>query len=155
MSWKRLWIANATLGLFCLAGCGERPAAEPGEANPPITGEDVRHQLRQAADTAVEYSKQKAGEIQQTLEKRLSQANDEIAELEKKLTELSGEAKVRAEEELEKLRGKRDELRKKVDNLGEASGKAWQELKAGVDSAWKDLKSAVDNASQQFSSDKP
>jgi uncharacterized coiled-coil DUF342 family protein len=62
------------------------------------------------------------------------------------------EAGARAEyhKQIEALRSKRDEARKRLDTLQQSSGGAWDDMKAGVEVAWEALGEALNSARSRF-----
>ncbi|MND03372.1 hypothetical protein D3C83_231580 [compost metagenome] len=48
------------------------------------------------------------------------------------------------------MEGKLDDGKAKLAELADASGEAWDELKAGVDTAWQSLKTGVRDASARL-----
>jgi hypothetical protein len=49
------------------------------------------------------------------------------------------------------LRQKRDEVSAKLKELSSSSGKAWEQLKSGIDAAMEDLGNAYKKAAAEFS----
>lgn len=88
---------------------------------------------------------------QQKLEARLDQWRADIDKLEAKAAEAGADARLKYQNEVKALRAKQDEARKKLEELGEAQGAAWKDLKSGVETAWDNLGKAVRNAADRFS----
>jgi hypothetical protein len=66
--------------------------------------------------------------------------------LEAKLREWSDEVKIK--EEYHKMIGelhvKREDIKKSIQKMKEASGETWEELKYGTDETWQEMKTAID-----------
>jgi predicted nucleic acid-binding Zn-ribbon protein len=76
--------------------------------------------------------------------------NIERNKFEAKAQHLNADAKKRLEEELEKLRKKRKELKEKIVDLEVAGENAWFEVKEGAEEAWKALSKAFKKATSHF-----
>jgi chromosome segregation ATPase len=76
--------------------------------------------------------------------------NIERNKFEAKAQHLNADAKKRLEEELEKLRKKRKELKEKIVDLEVAGENAWFEVKEGAEEAWKALGKAFKKATSHF-----
>lgn len=87
----------------------------------------------------------------QKLEARLDQWRAEIDKLEAKAAEARADARIEYEKQIEKLRGKQEDARRKLEELDKASGEAWKDLKSGLETAWDDLGRAVKSAVDRFS----
>ena len=86
----------------------------------------------------------------QKLEARLDQWRAEIDKLEAKAVEAGADARIEYRDQLETLRGKQAEARRKLSELDDATSDAWQDLKGGIERAWTDLGDAVKKATQRF-----
>jgi flagellar hook-basal body complex protein FliE len=86
----------------------------------------------------------------QKFEAKLDQWRAEIDKLQAKAKEASADTKLKYQEEIDELRAKQKKAEQKLDQLGEARGKAWEDVKSGVDAAWDDLENAVRNAAERF-----
>ena len=58
--------------------------------------------------------------------------------------------KARVKRRLQDLEAKREAAEEKLTQLESSSGKAWAEIKVGMDKAVKDLDQAYENAKSQF-----
>jgi chromosome segregation ATPase len=85
-----------------------------------------------------------------SLQKKLDELNSQLVQLQQQGQDLAGDAQQRWEDRLSALQEQRQELQKDLDELGDASGDVWRELKEGLDAAWADLKNATDQAAKEF-----
>lgn len=102
-------------------------------------GEKVKVKASETIDATKEYTFEKKEEFTAAIRKELS-------EVDEKLKELQGKANAKGEESLEKVKARRAELSKKLDEVSNATEGAWTEVKSGVSSALQDLKSAFQKA---------
>lgn len=86
------------------------------------------------------------------LKAKLDEWNAEISVLEARADQVKAEARVQYQKQLEETKKQRDELKQKLDQVGQAGGEAWQELKSGLDLAWDALTDAVKSAKSRFDS---
>ncbi len=148
------WTACASLLTACclLAGCGEKPGGDTPNPKPPVTGDDVKRELGEAGDAALRYTEQQSAELREQVKTKLAEMDVEIERMKAKAAEMSGEAKVRMEEKINDLSAERAKVEVKLEELRNASGKAWTELKSGFDKSWVELKSSFQKASEEFRS---
>ncbi len=85
------------------------------------------------------------------LEARLDQWRAEIDKLQAKAKEASADTQLKYKEEIDNLRAQQKEAEQKLNELGEAQGKAWEDLKSGAEAAWDNLGNAVRSAADRFS----
>ena len=79
--------------------------------------------------------------------KRLVRNTDrEIRSLERKASQSSDEVKANVQSDVKELKAKRAEASKKLDEMGKASGAAWDEAKNGFADAYKDLQQSYEKA---------
>ena len=79
--------------------------------------------------------------------KRLVRNTDrEIRSLERKASQSSDEVKANVQSDVRELKAKRAEASKKLDEMGKASGAAWDEAKNGFADAYKDLQESYERA---------
>ncbi|MBN2023306.1 MAG: hypothetical protein JW809_11005 [Pirellulales bacterium] len=143
---RYVWILTLA-GLFAAIGCEQKRADQtPGK----VTPEDVRRDAGQAADTAAEYSQQAKDEFQKKLETQLNELDAKIATLREKGGDLKDDAKVKWDQKMADLEKKRDAVRDKLAEVGQASAEAWKDVRKGAQSAWDELDNAFRDASQEF-----
>lgn len=81
---------------------------------------------------------------------QLKQWSAQINLLEAKVRNARADMKVKRAEELHELRVKQRAAFKNMNELGKASGAAWEQVKATSDAIWRDLKTGVVNAHYNF-----
>jgi len=151
--------AVAVAGAF-LAGCGgsEEPATQhsaperPSAEERTVTSEDVKEEATEAVRTTMDYAEAKKEEYQQEIEAKLVKYQEEINKIAVQSRAMAEDAKVAIDQRLQALIDKKDAAQKKLAELQSTSGKAWEDLKAGMDAAMDDLKMAFEEASSHFDS---
>jgi LPS O-antigen subunit length determinant protein (WzzB/FepE family) len=134
-------------GLIAVLGCEQKPADRtPGK----VTSEDVRRDAGQAAETAVEFSRQTQEEFQKKLETRLKERDAEIAKLREKGRDLKDKDKANWDQKMADLEKKRDAARAKMTEVGHSSAEAWKDVHKGAQSAWDELDKSFRDASREF-----
>lgn len=74
------------------------------------------------------------------------ETDTKIKELQDKADKSSGDAKAAYERSIKDLKEKREAASAKLDEMGKASGSAWEATKKGFSDAYKDLQQSYDKA---------
>ena len=86
----------------------------------------------------------------QKMKAKLDEWNSEIDRLAEKTNAAKADAKLRYQEQVDRLKAQSDTARRKLDELGAASESAWKDLRTGVDLAWESISMAVKDAITRF-----
>lgn len=97
-------------------------------------------------DTVKSYTVEKKNEALAYGKKLVRQTDREIKELDRKAAKASGEAKAQFQSDMRELKVKRKQASQKLDEMGKATGAAWDEAKNGFADAYKDLRDSTDRA---------
>ena len=124
--------------------------AVPALAIAETTTKDISKKTGEAWDTVKSYTVEKKDEAMAYGRKLVRQTDREIASLEKKAAKASGEAKAQFQSDVKELKAKRAEASKKLDEMGKASGAAWDNAKNGFADAYRDLSQSFEKAAAQF-----
>ena len=92
----------------------------------------------------------KKEEYIQKLDAQLREWSTKIDELNAKAEKAKGDIKTEYTRQLEALKALQESAVKRLAEMTEASGQAWEELKVGAEKAWYELKSSLDNAIAKF-----
>ena len=114
------------------------------------TAKDVSRKTAEAWDTVKAYTVDKKKDAVAYGQKLVRETDREIKALERKASKASGEIKAQYDSEIKDLKAKRAQTAKKLDEMGKASGAAWDSAKNGFADAYKDLHEAYDKAAAQF-----
>lgn len=87
---------------------------------------------------------------EQKMDARLMKWDAQMQILRARAKEASADTKAAIAQELDELEERADATRKKVGDLRDASGEAWQDVKAGLENSWHALESAVEAAKSRF-----
>src|SRR5436305_5656765 len=141
---------RSTLTVFAfffglLVGCDSGRSSSAGH----ISGSEVRQKVGEAAGAVGRYVSQEKDALIEELNKRLREADVRIDELKQKLAATADAAKPELQKQIDKLSSKRDEYRKKVEQLKDSAGDAWKELRDGASNAWWELKKGLDSAAEK------
>ena len=137
------------LALGAFPGCGEKDQSEGNPAN--VSREDVKKEAKEAYDATKAYTQEQMQAFREQTETRLAEYRKEIDQLQANAEKLGGDAKAKAEQQLTALRQKRDKVSEKLKELSSSGGKAWGQLKSGIDAAMDDLGNAYKKAAAEFS----
>ena len=114
------------------------------------TAKDVSKKAGETADTIKSYSVDKKNEAVAYGKKLLSAADRDIKKLESSASKASGDTKAQMQEELKGLKADRAAVAKKLDEMGKASGEAWDGTKNAFADAYKDLHDGVQKAAKKL-----
>jgi chromosome segregation ATPase len=146
---RLLAIMLLLLVLGDLSGCGEKEQTQSKPAT--VSKENVKKEAKEAYDATKAYSQEQMQAFREQTETRLAEYKKDIDQLQAKAEKLEGDAKAKAEQQLTALRKKRDEVSEKLKELSSPGGKAWEQLKSGIDAAIEDLGNAYKKAAAEFS----
>src|SRR5262249_51067179 len=120
----------------------------PGLAQ--TTAKDVEKKTGEAWDSVKSYSVDKKNDAVAYGKKLVHETNYQIKGLEKKAAQASGDAKARYNREIIDLKAKSKNASKKLDEMGKATGAAWDNAKNGFADAYRDLSQSFEKAAAQF-----
>lgn len=86
----------------------------------------------------------------QKMAAQLKEWGAQIDLLEAKIENANADMKIKRAEELHELRAKQRAAAEKMQELGKASGEAWEQVKMTADQVWDDLKAGVAAAHSRF-----
>ncbi|TWI68543.1 hypothetical protein LZ24_02516 [Desulfobotulus alkaliphilus] len=89
-------------------------------------------------------------EYEQKLQAQLDEWGIRIDKLKAKADIKKADAQLEYHKQIEELRSQRESASNKLAELKSASGDAWEDLKAGIDSSWDSLGNAVKSAVSRF-----
>jgi len=144
---KIIVIVIVCLGL--LVACGEDKKV-PAKSKTKVTAQDVQRETKEALKTTLAYTQQQKDEYQKRVETKIKEYDQKINELKKKAEVLKEEKKAEFDKKIEELQKKRTSASKKLQNLKSASGKAWEDLKNGMDASMNELEHAFKRAILHF-----
>ncbi len=114
------------------------------------TGKDVSKKTGDAWDTVKAYTVEKKSDAVAYGKKLVRETDNKIKGLETKASKASGETKAKYQEEIKELKSKRAAASKKLDEMGKATGDAWDSAKDGFADAYKDLHQSFEKAAAKF-----
>ena len=136
------------LAMAALPGCGENEQTQSKPAT--VSKEDVKKEAKEAYDTTKAYTQEQMQAFREQTETRLAEYKKEIDQLQAKAERLGEDGKAKDQQQLTTLRQKRDEVSKKLKELGSSGGNAWEQLKSGIGAAMEDLGNAYKKAAAEF-----
>ena len=119
-------------------------------ASAQTTAADVSKKTGEAWDTLKSYSVEKKNDAVAYGRKLVRATDAKIKDLQAKAANASGDTKSTYEREVKDLKVKRAQAGKKLDEMGKASGAAWDGAKNAFADAYKDLHDAYEKAAAQF-----
>ena len=148
MKLSRLTIFALIMAIgFFMVACGEQ---KPAAKKQVTTSQDVKKEAKELADTALAYSlEQKEKYTQEVLEK-LSKYNQQFNALDRKVGVLGEQAKKDMMGEIANVNAKKNQVTLKMRELQASTGKAWEDVKIGLDKAVDDLEESYKQAMSRY-----
>src|SRR5262245_18698408 len=104
---------------------------------------------KDVADTLKSYTVEKKNDAVAYGKKALRAADRDIKKLESEAAKASDATKAQLKEEVKNLKAARKEAASKLDDMGKASGEAWDGTKTAFADAYRDLKGGVEKAAKR------
>lgn len=145
---RSLWFSSvAVVASFGFSGCAQPPVEHTVRK---VIPEDVERDTAKAVDTVTKAATQARDDLETRLTSSLADMDAKITKLQEKGLALKDEAKARWNDKMADLKTKQEAARKKVEELGESTGEAWERLGEGAQAAWDDVQNAFQEASKEF-----
>jgi septal ring factor EnvC (AmiA/AmiB activator) len=122
----------------------------PAPALAQTTGKDVKQKTGEAAEAIRDYTVERKDQAVAQARKLSSELEAQIKQLETKASRATGEARTTAQKELDEVKQKREQTRKKLAELKGASSASWDAAKQGFVDAYRDLRQAYDRAAGEL-----
>ena len=142
-----IFVILTVFSLLAVSTCGQK---EDAKAKPDVTSQNVKQETREALETASTYAQAQIQEYQKQLKARLEQFDRKLDKLQARAETIKAESKTKLNETVAALRQKQQTVREKLQALQSASGKAWEDAKAGMTAAMEDLEKAYEQAVSRF-----
>lgn len=114
------------------------------------TSEEVKEKTKDAAASALDFSKERKEIVQREMEESLATMKEKIAELKVVADRKVGAAKKSATQEVANLEKSQAALSARLNKFKKSSGKAWKNMKAGFNDAFRKLSEAYDKAKDDY-----
>lgn len=131
-----------------LMACGDQK--EPATGEPPVTSEGAKKEVKGTAETTMGYLEAKKEEYQKHIEAQLEEYDQKLDQLEAKAGTVKQEARALLDQQMQSLREKQRAAHTEWERLTTSSGKAWEDVKSGMDQAMDDLARAYHDAASHF-----
>ena len=122
----------------------------PAPALAQTTGKDVKQKTGEAAEAIRDYTVERKDQAVAQARKLSGDLEKQIKQLETKASRATGEAKTTAQKQLDELKDKREQTRKKLAEMKDASAASWDAAKHGFVDAYRDLRQAYDKAAGEL-----
>ena len=123
------------------------------EGTPAQQLDKVQAKTEEAAQDMKDYSYAQKNEFVEKMQSQLTEINKDLDQLAAKIEKSSSAAKTEAKPKLEALRGKADQLGKRLDEVKNATESTWNDVKDGFRKGYGELKDSFQQA-RQWASDK-
>jgi hypothetical protein len=126
----------------------------PGARNTNATDEAAQSRAamideKQAANDQAEKKNENDKEaFTKKMGKRIDNIEENIDDLKDEAKEASGKTRDNLMKKIGALETRRDDMKKQLEKIEDASGAAWKRMRGGLENAWMDMKRAFKNAQQ-------
>lgn len=110
------------------------------------TTDKVLREAKETLEATKQYTLQQKEAFEKTVQVELNELQPKIAELQKRTSAASAEARKDLQKAIQDLEKKRDEARRKLEAVNESSSSAWSLFKDGMTAAVEDLKKSYQEA---------
>ena len=114
------------------------------------TAKDVSKKTGDAVDTLKSYTVEKKNDAVAYGKKMLRATDRDIKKLEGEAAKASDATKAQLKEEVKNLKAARKAAAKKLDDMGKASGEAWDGTKNAFADSYRDLKDGVEKTAKKL-----
>ena len=130
-----------------LTACGDEK--EPATSKPAVSSEDVKREVRDAAETTMAYFEARKKAYQEQAATRLGDYDKKLGELKAMAMTMGDEARARINQKIEVLHKKEASAYQKLDELKIAADNAWEGSKSRMDSALAELENAYQETNKE------
>jgi len=141
-------LATAFLFALALAAAGCNKPQQPSTAR--VDAQDVKKDAQQAVDTAGQFAQQEKDDFVNASQQQLEEAKQELARLKGEAQAAKGETKAKLDGQVEALQRKWDMAELRMEQLKQAGGESWKNLKQGMSDALADLRQSYEQAKQDL-----
>ncbi len=133
-------ITIATLALIVSSGCSRETKT---------TADDVKRESTEAAQTAVDFTKEQAARAKREGEARIADLDRRIDELDAKASKASAKAKAELQAAAKDMRAESKRLKDRMSTWDDKAVEAWQTTRIEVEQAVSKAEGAIDRLIQK------
>lgn len=131
------------LGLT-MFGCSSQE--EPAKSKETVSPTQVKQEAKEAAEATQKLLVQEHEKLMKGIDDKLAAYDKDVKEMWKKTQEAAADVIPQVQKEMEEFQKNLDAAKKKMAAWRSASGKAWEEMKSGMDAAMVNLDKAYEKA---------
>ncbi|PWU21248.1 MAG: hypothetical protein C5B49_02955 [Bdellovibrio sp.] len=107
------------------------------------TGTEVKQKTQDAANTAIEYTKEQRDAFIQTMDNHLNTARNQLKQLQETATNVTTS-------QVNEIERQQKSFEAELKRLKGSSGQAWSKLQSGVSNAWEQLEKSFSDARKEL-----
>ncbi len=111
---------------------------------------DITRNAKQTVETTAHYTDEQRQQIQKRIETQYNELKTDISILTENISKTHGETKNKLQAELADLKLKQNQVSNSLKRFSQSSGKAWDEIKVGLDQSLDQLGQSYKKAKDQF-----
>ena len=146
-------IATGRLATVCLlattlatAGCDKPPEPSTGR----VSSQDVMQDAQHTADTAAKFAQQEKEDFIKASRQQLDEVKQDVAGLKRQAKEAKGDSKAKVDGQVDALERKWKLAELRMEELQQAGGDSWKDLKQGMSDALAELRESYEQAKQDL-----
>ena len=136
---RNLRSSPALVWTCCLTLLVATPGVPAAETSAVSQG-DVGRKAGEALDTATQYTDQERTRVERKIQAELDEVEAGIQRLQTRMDQMSGETRKRAEASLADLERRKEEARRKLEEIKLAGAAVWDRMRAGLESSMDELR---------------
>ena len=140
---RMLCLWGLALLLICW-GCGTKE--EPAQGKPATTQDQMQKKVMEGAQAAKDYLAQQKEKYGKDRDDNLAEFNKKISELKEKAAASSGEAKAKLDEQINNLSKESDSVKEKLRKVKDATAETWKNVEDGIDKTFEKLQKDYNDA---------
>jgi len=122
--------------------------AEAGEQ--PVTPGTIAKEARETVEVTAQYTAQEKEAFQQKAQEELAELQKRMAALQAKAAKASASARTELQKSMQELEAKKDAARRQLDGLKSATDAKWSEMKAGAHASIEELNQSYQRLRSKF-----
>jgi DNA repair exonuclease SbcCD ATPase subunit len=131
-----------------LPACGDQKEPETSQ-KPSVTSENVKKEVKDAAETTMTYLEERKKEYQEQVAARLADYDKKLEELKAEAMTMGEEAQAKINQKMEVLQTKVASAYQKLDDLKIAADNTWEASKSHMDSALEEVENAYQETKKE------
>jgi exonuclease VII large subunit len=142
----RLVTVSLMATALATAGCDQPPEPSTGR----VSSQDVKQDAQRTADTAATFAQQEKEDFINASRQQLDEVKQDLTGLKRQAKEAKGDTKAKVNDQVDALERKWKLAELRMEELQQAGGDSWKDLKQGMSDALAELRESYEQAKQDL-----